>query len=141
MIARSSEELEVPMHKLRITPNRPIGLAFDIADLMVLESWSETHNIRMVVELDHCVEDEEYEEVIAFYAKDSPLRRWILWRSATDIVVQRLIGRTCRFGSVAEALDSLPVMRPDRQKRGPRAPKRNESRRRSTGRSVTPCQA
>ena len=62
MIARSSEELEVPMHKLRITPNRPIGLAFDIADLMVLESWSETHNIRMVVELDHCVEDEEYEE-------------------------------------------------------------------------------
>ena len=61
MIARSSEELEIPMHKLRITPKLPIGLAFDIADLMFLEGWSETHNIRMVVELDHCVEDEEYD--------------------------------------------------------------------------------
>ena len=141
MIARSSEELEIPMHKLRITPKLPIGLAFDIADLMFLEGWSETHNIRMVVELDHCVEDEEYEEVIAFYAKDSPLRRWILWRSASDIVVQRLIGRTCRFSSVAAALDSLPVMRPDRQKRGLRVPKRNESQRRVAGRSVTPCRA
>jgi hypothetical protein len=141
MFARSSEELEIPMHKLRIAPKLPIGLAFDIADLVFLEGWSETHNIRMVVELDHCVEDEEYEEVIAFYAKDSPLRRWILWRSASDIVVQRLIGRTCRFSSVADALDSLAVMRPDRQKRGLRVPKRNESQRRATGRSVTPCRA
>jgi hypothetical protein len=129
------------MHKLRIAPKHPIGLAFDIADLMFLEDWSETNNIRMVVELDHCVEDEEYEEVIAFYAKDSPLRRWILWRSASDIVVQRLIGRTCRFSSVADALDSLPVTRPDHQKRGLRAPKRNASQRRSTARTVTPCRA
>jgi hypothetical protein len=129
------------MHKLRITPKHPIGLAFDIADLMFLEGWSETNNIRMVVELDHCVEDEEYEEVIAFYAKDSPLRRWILWRSASDIVVQRLIGRTCRFSSVAGALDSLPVTRPDRQNRGLRVPKQNASQCRSTGRTVAPCRA
>lgn len=65
------------MHRLWIAKKRPIGFAFEIADLMRLEKWAKVHNVRMVVELDHYVEDEEYEEVIAFYAKDSPIRRWI----------------------------------------------------------------
>jgi hypothetical protein len=126
------------MHKLLTASKRPIGFAFEIADLMLLEKWAEAHNVRMAVELDHYVEDEEYEEVIAFYAKDSPIRRWILWRSASDVVVQRLIGRTCRFGSVAGALDSLLTIRPER---GPRPAKTIRKRRRSASRSVTPCQA
>lgn len=95
------------MQTPQITPNVPMGLAFEIADLMLLQGWAEYHDVQMVVELDHCVEGEEYEEVIAFYAKDSQLRRWIVWRGATDIVVQPLIGRSCRFGSVAEALETL----------------------------------
>jgi len=90
-----------------ITPNAPMGLAFEIADLMLLQGWSEYHDVQMVVELDHCVEGEEYEEVVAFYSKDSQLRRWIVWRGASAIVVQPLIGRSCRFGTVAEALESL----------------------------------
>ncbi len=73
------------------TPNVPMGYAFEIADLMLLQGWAEFHEVHMVVELDHCVEGEEYEEVIAFYAKDSQLRRWILWRAASEIVVQPLI--------------------------------------------------
>ena len=81
--------------------------AFDISDLMLLQGWAEFHEVQMVVELDHWVEGEEYEEVVAFYSKDSPLRRWILWRAASDIVVQPLIGRGRRFVSVAEALESL----------------------------------
>src|ERR1700722_20440843 len=125
------------MHKLWIAKKCPIGFAFEIADLMRLEKWAEVHNVRMVVELDHHVEDEEYEEVIAFYAKDSPIRRWILWRSASDIVVQRLIGRTCRFGTVADALDSLLT---PRQERGLRPAKTVRKRRRSASRSVTTCQ-
>jgi hypothetical protein len=95
------------MEMPQITPNAPMGLAFDITDLMLLQGWAEFHNVQMVVELDHCVEGEEYEEVVAFYAKDSPLRRWNLWRAACEIVVQPLIGRGCRFGSVADALESL----------------------------------
>ena len=79
------------MHRLWIAKKRPIGFAFEIADLMRLEKWAKVHNVRMVVELDHYVEEEENEEVIAFYAKDSPIRRWILWRSASEVVVQRLI--------------------------------------------------
>lgn len=94
-----------------ITPNAPTGLAFEISDLMLLQGWAEFHDVQMVVELDHCVEGDEYEEVVAFYARDSQLRRWIVWRAAGAIVVQPLIGRSCRFGSVADALESLIVAR------------------------------
>src|SRR5262245_17730498 len=90
-----------------VSPNAPMGLAFEIADLLLLQAWADFHNMNMVVELDHCVEGEEYEEVVAFYARDSRLRRWIIWRAAAAIVVQPLIGRGCRFSSVSEALENL----------------------------------
>jgi hypothetical protein len=95
------------MQSPQITPNVPLGLAFDIADLMLLQGWADCHEMQMVVELDHCVEGEEYEEVIGFYARDSHLRRWIIWRASCEIVVQPLIGRSCRFTTVADALESL----------------------------------
>ena len=95
------------MHRPQLSPNAPTGLAFEIADLMLLQGWADFHYVQMTVELDHCVEGDEYEEVIAFYAKDSQLRRWILWRSSGEIIVQPLIGRSCRFVSVADALESL----------------------------------
>ncbi len=66
----------------------------------------------MVVELDHWVEGEEYEEVVALYTKDRLLRRWIVWRSDSEVVVQPLLGRGRHFGSVAEALESLIAARP-----------------------------
>ena len=100
------------METPQITPNLPTGLAFDIADLMLLQGWANFHDVQMVVELDHCVEGEEYEEVIAFYARDSQLRRWILWRAVSEVVVQPLIGRSCRYASVADALESLIAARP-----------------------------
>jgi hypothetical protein len=95
------------MEMLRITPTPPTGLSFDISDLIILQGWAEFHDVRMVVELDHSVEDDEYEEVVALYTQDRLLRRWILWRSASEIVVQPLLGRSCRFKSVADALESL----------------------------------
>lgn len=88
-------------------PNAPTGLAFETADLMLLQGWADFHDIQMTVELDHCVEGEEYEEVVAFYARESQLRRWIIWRAADGIVVQPLIGRSRRFTSVADALETL----------------------------------
>ena len=36
--------------------------------------------MRLVVELDHEIEGEEYEEVLAFYEEGSALRRWLVWR-------------------------------------------------------------
>jgi hypothetical protein len=102
-----TKEWNFPMDMPQITPHAPMGLAFDISDLMLLQGWAEFHDVQMIVELDHCVEGDEYEEVVAFYGKESPLRRWILWRATSEIVVQPLIGRGCRFGSVADALESL----------------------------------
>ncbi|MEJ0017115.1 MAG: hypothetical protein WDN25_11230 [Acetobacteraceae bacterium] len=99
------------METPQLTPSTPKGLAFEISDLMLLQGWAEFHDVQMIVELDHCVEGEEYEEVIAFYASDSQLRRWILWRGAQDIVVQPLIGRSCRYRSVADALETLTPTR------------------------------
>jgi hypothetical protein len=125
------------MELLRTTPKPPTGLAFEISDLMLLQSWGQLHGFRMVVELDHWVEGEEYEEVVAFYAKDSTLRRWILWRSATDIVVQPLIGRASRFESVADGLDRLVGIQPDCQERSPPARGTIRRRRRSTDESAT----
>ena len=95
------------MAKPLTTPNLPTGLAFEVADLVLLQGWAEFHDVEMVVELDHCIEGEEYEEVVAFYAKDSQLRRWIVWRAADVIVVQHLIGPNCLFATVADALESL----------------------------------
>ena len=95
------------MHRPQLSPNVPTGLAFEIPDLMLLQGWADFHSVQMTVELDHCVEGDEYEEVVAFYERDSQLRRWILWRSSGEIVVQPLIGRSCRFNCVVDALESL----------------------------------
>lgn len=95
------------MSERQSRPITPTGIAFEISDLLLLQSWADFHAMHMAVELDHWVDAEEYEEVVAFYVKDSRLRRWIIWRGFGEIVVQPLIGRSCRFATVAEALDSL----------------------------------
>ena len=100
------------MDLLRASPPPPVGLAFEIADLLLLRGWADYHHLRMVVELDNAVAGEEYEEVVAFYDEACSLRRWNLWRSARDIVVQPLVGRAQRYASVADALDSLTNARP-----------------------------
>ena len=85
----------------------PMGLAFELSDLVMVQGWSEYHDLRMVVELDYSAEGEEYEEVLALYPQDSSFRRWMLWRGACEIVVQPMMGRASHFGSVAEALEHL----------------------------------
>jgi hypothetical protein len=89
----------------------PTGLSFEVSDLVLLQAWAELHELRIVIELDHCVDGDEYEEVVAFYATDS-IRLWSLWRSLSEVVVQPLIGRARRYSSVADALDSLTTDAP-----------------------------
>jgi hypothetical protein len=84
----------------------PAGLAFEVADLILLQSWAAFHELRMVIELDHCGADGQYEEMIAIYARGKHLLRWLLWR-AGEIVVQPLIGRRIHCPSVAEAIETL----------------------------------
>jgi hypothetical protein len=89
-------------------PHFPNGLAFEIADLVLVRSWTDRHDFRMVVCLDHgAAVGEDYEEVIAFQTKMSPLYRLILWRTAEAVFVQPLVGKAKQYGSVAAALESL----------------------------------
>jgi hypothetical protein len=95
------------MHKPMISRTAPTGFSFELADLVLLQGWADFHGMQLTVELDHCVEGDEYEEVVALYTADNRLRRWILWRSANGIVVQPLIGRSIHFGCVADAIEAL----------------------------------
>ena len=85
----------------------PTGIAFDLADLVMVQGWSEYHDLRMVVELDYTAEGEEYEEVLALYPQASAFRRWMMWRGVGEIVVQPMMGRAQHYPSVADALEAL----------------------------------
>jgi hypothetical protein len=84
-----------------------VGISFDIGDLTLLQAWADLHGMRMVVELDQCVDGHEYEEIVVIYSKSNGLRRWNLWRSQADVVVQPFIGRSMRFASVTDAVKAL----------------------------------
>ena len=84
------------------------GVAFEIADLILAHSWAERYDLGMVIRLDHgAIVGEDYEEVIAFETQTRPLNRLFLWRNATAVFVQPLVGRARRYESVAAALESV----------------------------------
>nr|WP_294524871.1 hypothetical protein [uncultured Rhodopila sp.] len=85
----------------------PKGIAFEIADLVLAQSWAAGQEAGIAIRLDHGAEDEEYEEVIELHTGAGPAPRLILWRNLIEIVVQPLPGRKQSFASMAEALDSL----------------------------------
>lgn len=90
-----------------ISASQPTGLAFEITDLLLVRSWADLNNLRMMVLLNHGAESEEYEEVIVFHTVVSRFCRLIIWRDAHAVFVQPLVGRRRQFGSVADALESL----------------------------------
>jgi len=91
-----------------VPPHLPKGLAFEIADLVRIRRWADCHAFRIVVCLDHgAAVGEEYEEVIAFQKGTSAVYRLIMWRDATAVFVQPLVGRRKQYCSVARALSSL----------------------------------
>ena len=95
------------MPVIRLISKTLKGLSFSLAELTLIRSWSDASSLRMVVRLDHGSDAEEFEEVLALHMGDSPLCRWIIWRDAQEVFVQPLIGRVQRYGSVAEAFESL----------------------------------
>lgn len=88
------------------------GVSFRIADLTLLGAWALAHDLQMKVQLDHEVEGEEYEEVLAFSRQDAPVVQWLMWRNPDFVFVQPLIGRRLRYASVAEALEALTPEEP-----------------------------
>jgi hypothetical protein len=73
----------------------------------MLRIWAEHHGFMIAVELDYCIDGEDYEEVVTFHSLGNDARKMIVWKTPGQIVVQPLIGRPRRFLSVSEALESL----------------------------------
>jgi hypothetical protein len=94
--------------QLRRTPTRtPTGFSFDIPDLLMLQGWSDFHDLRMAIDLDVCADGEEYEELVGIYDKARAFRRWMIWRSGDGIIVQPAMGRPMLFDFMGDALDLL----------------------------------
>ena len=91
----------------RVIVKTPTGLSLDIPDLLMLQGWANFHDLRMAIELDLCVDDDEYEELIGIYDVNRAFRRWMIWRSCDGIVVQPAMKRTMLFDTMAEVLESL----------------------------------
>jgi hypothetical protein len=76
----------------------------------MLRAWAEWHDLRLVMELDYCVDGDEYEEVVALYRYGSMLREWTVWRSARAVVVVPMHGRSNRYETISDALQALVPM-------------------------------
>jgi hypothetical protein len=100
------------MPVIRLASKTLRGLSFALAELTLVRSWSEASSLRMVIRLDHGSDAEEFEEVLAFHLGDSSLCQCIMWRDATAVYVQPLIGRVRRYESVAEAFEALTTKQP-----------------------------
>ena len=85
----------------------PAGIAFTVPELLILTAWAEFHGIKVVVELDYCIDGSEYEEVAALYPKGSLLRQWTLWRSREAVMVVPMSGAPFRADCIAELLPRL----------------------------------
>jgi hypothetical protein len=85
----------------------PKGIAFKIADLLLIGSWATFHGLGMSIRLDHGAEGEEYEELIAFRAEINPLSGLTIWRNAEAVFVQPPMGRPRQYDSIVEALENL----------------------------------
>jgi hypothetical protein len=90
----------------------PTGLAFELEDHAAIRDWALLHDFRPIVHLDHGVDGEDYEEVVAFCFGRRFRCRFIMWKNAEAVFVQPLIGRRQRYQSVAEALAGSVLNKP-----------------------------
>jgi hypothetical protein len=102
---------EVPLQLPRTFVTTPTGLSFDVPDLLMLQGWAAFHDLRMTIELDLCVDGDEYEELLGLYDANRAFRRWMIWRSCDGIVVQPAMRRTMLFDTMADVLEMLIPVR------------------------------
>jgi hypothetical protein len=102
---------EATMQLPRASAKLPTGLSFEIPDLLMLRGWAEYHDLRMAIDLDVCVDADEYEELLGLYDRSCAFRRWMIWRSCDGIEVQPAMGRRMLFDRMADVLDVLIPVR------------------------------
>src|ERR1700753_2796172 len=83
------------------------GLSFDLGDLVLMEAWSQSHDLRMIVRTDHATEDDEYEEIVVFRRKRSRSGNWMMWRDVETVWLQSAFGPCRGYVCVADAIATI----------------------------------
>jgi hypothetical protein len=79
------------------------GIAFDIADLLLIRSWCDFHDMPFVI----CLDQQQSEEIIAFQPGAGAASRLRMWRQTDAILVQPITGPAQRHTTVTDALHRL----------------------------------
>lgn len=104
---RASAMIDKVADERAIGPRCRGGIAFTMPELLILTAWAEYHAIRLVIELDHRIDDAEYEEVAALYPSGSQLRHWTLWRAPDAIVAEPMFGEGFREECISDVLQRV----------------------------------
>lgn len=108
---RATGLIDKVQERQAVPARSPCGIAFTVPELMMLTAWSEFHRLRLVIELDNCIDGTEYEEVAALYPECSSLRRWTLWRAPDMVVAEPMQGPEIRSACIADLLHQLVTPR------------------------------
>ena len=102
-----------PMEILHVEPTQHDGAtAFKVPGLMLLGAWCEFRGMRMAIDLAHCMDGAERDEIIVLSEQRSSLH-WMLWRSADGIVVQPMLGMERQLHTISDALESVHSTEPE----------------------------
>ena len=96
------------------TPN-PRGRSFEIETLIQVRAWAERRGLHMVVELDHTLQGEEYEEVLSLVPQGRRRSRILVWQDQQGIGLALGSQPAGHFPSVEAALAQCEVGRPPRR--------------------------
>ncbi len=87
-----------------LTRSHSRGFAFEIETLIQVRSWAERRGMHMMVELDHTLNGEAYEEVLSLIPRGRRRPRILLWRDQQGVALALGTQAAGRFAAVEDAL-------------------------------------
>jgi hypothetical protein len=95
------------LSRQRADQQKSQGLAFAIEDLRHIRRWAQTHQLTMLVVLDHFLNGVAYEEMVVLSSAEQRNGRIMLWRSFGTVFVQTAKTSPRGFTTVPRALNFL----------------------------------
>lgn len=84
----------------------PVGIAFDIPELVLLRAWAARNRLRLKIVLDRVRSGEQYEEVALLYPEGASEPSLVFWRTAEVVILERTKARPQRFRFLSDALEA-----------------------------------